>query len=361
MRTFVVGAGAAIVVVALVLVVLRRRRGEPLRRSQALAIAAGVVYGVLGRLAFGLSYSKWNPDVPIWVTQSLAVMSVSFLFFMPLTIGFLDQVVPERAVAKARHPWLRAFFSPMVPVLLMLALIAVFEVEGTICIAMALPIFLLLAGIGGCIGLAVRRNTEGKTRAGMISFVVLLPYLASPAEQQLRTPVEIREVTNTVRIAASPEVVWREIKSVPAISPDELPFRFAHFIGLPRPIEATLSDDRTGGVRIARFERGLRFREIVSAWEPERRLSFSIRAEPAPPTALDEHVAVGGPYFDVLDGTYELQAGHDGTTVLKLTSHQRLSTRFNFYAGLWTDLIMSDLQSAITAVIERRCVRDAVH
>lgn len=193
----------------------------------------------------------------------------------------------------------------------------------------------------------------------MISFVVLLPYLASPVEQRLRTPVEIRRVENAVRIRASPETVWREIKSVPAISADELPFRFAHFIGLPRPIEATLSDDRAGGVRIATFERGLRFRETVTTWEPERRLSFSIHAEPAPATALDEHVTVGGPYFDVLDGTYELRAAGDGTTILELTSHQRLSTRFNFYAGWWTDFVMSDLQSAIMEVIERRCEKDS--
>ncbi|HWA71103.1 MAG TPA: hypothetical protein VG937_02145 [Polyangiaceae bacterium] len=81
----------------------------------------------------------------------------------------------------------------------------------------------------------------------------------------------------------------------------------AHVIGLPRPIEATLSHDGVGGVRIARFERGLEFREVVSESQVERRLSFAISAEPAPTAALDEHVAVGGPYFGVLDGTYELE------------------------------------------------------
>jgi hypothetical protein len=354
-RAFILSAGAAIVVLGIVLLVLSKRRGAPLTKSQALAIGGGVVYGVIGRLVFGISYSKGSPNVPEWLTQSLGVMSVSFLFIVPLVIGFLDQVVPEPGGTKLAYARIRAFFAPMVPVSLMLAIIVLFDVEGTICIAMALPIFLILAGIGGCIGLSARRRTEGKTRAGMISFVVLLPYLTSPAEQRLQAPVEIREVQNTAHIAAAPDVVWREIKSVRAISPHELRFRFAHFIGLPRPIEATLSSDGPGGVRIATFERGLRFSETVTAWEPGRRLSFSIRAEPAPAAALDEHVAVGGPYFDVLDGTYELEAASDGTTLLKLTSHQRLSTRFNFYAKWWTDFIMSDLQSAIMDVIKRRC------
>jgi hypothetical protein len=82
---------------------------------------------------------------------------------------------------------------------------------------------------------------------------------------------------------------------------------------------------------------------------------ITIAAQPAPSTALDEHVAVGGAYFDVLDGTYEVEPLADGSTLLKLKSHQRLSTHFNFYARLLTDFIMSDLQSAIMDVIRKRC------
>jgi hypothetical protein len=39
---------------------------------------------------------------------------------------------------------------------------------------------------------------------------------------------------------------------------------------------------------------------------------------------------------------------------LHLSSRHRLSTRFNFYAGVWTDFIMHDLQQAILSVIRQR-------
>ena len=185
--------------------------------------------------------------------------------------------------------------------------------------------------------------------------MLALPYVLAPIEHRVATPVELRQVENSVRIQAAPSTVWREIKSVRTIDAKELPLHLAHVIGLPRPLEATLSHDGVGGVRSARFERGLEFRETVTDWQPERRLSFTILAQPAPATALDAHVAVGGAYFDVLDGTYELEPLADGSTLLKLTSHQRLSTHFNFYARLWTDFIMSDLQSAIMEVIRKRC------
>jgi hypothetical protein len=98
------------------------------------------------------------------------------------------------------------------------------------------------------------------------------------------------------------------------------------------------------------------FHETVTAWEPERLLSFTIKADPEtiPPTALDRHVTVGGEYFDVLDGTYRVEPAGPGEVILHLKSTHRLSTTFNAYASLWTDLVMSQIQSNILDVIKRR-------
>lgn len=353
-------------VVVLLLIVWPFSRLDWVRRvpraPRLLAIGAGVGYGLLGRIVFGFGYADWHPRLPGWLSgllpslsASFSVMSLSFLFLLPMVIGFLDQRAPDPVARK--RPVLRAFFAPMVPVLLMLALTAVLSIEGALCIAMALPAFLFFAGVGGWLGLAARRNSPKSSQSGGISLMIALPFLFAPVEQHVAFAVEQRQVENTVHVRAAPSVVWREIKSVRAIAVSELSLRVSHVIGLPRPIEATLSRDGVGGVRMATFERGLTFRETVTDWQPERRLSFQIAAEPAPKTALDEHVAVGGAYFDVLDGTYELVPLADGSTLLKLTSHQRLSTHFNFYARLWTDFIMSDLQSSIMDVIRNRCER----
>jgi len=64
---------------------------------------------------------------------------------------------------------------------------------------------------------------------------------------------------------------------------------------------------------------------------------------------------VGGPYFDVLEGTYRIERLNDRQVLLHLSSKHRLSTRFNFYAGLWTDFIMRDIQRNILRIIKRRC------
>jgi hypothetical protein len=65
------------------------------------------------------------------------------------------------------------------------------------------------------------------------------------------------------------------------------------------------------------FEGGILLIEIVDVWETERGLAFSIRAETAqiPNTTLDEHVRVGGQFFDVLRGEYRLEELPDGISV----------------------------------------------
>ena len=109
-------------------------------------------------------------------------------------------------------------------------------------------------------------------------------------------------------------------------------------------------------MRTATFEHGLTFFETVTRWEPAHALAFSIRADTAniPPTTLDEHVTVGGPYFDVLDGEYRIESLGGGNVMLHLTSHQRLSTDVNGYASLWTVAIMQNLQTSILQVIQHR-------
>ena len=163
-----------------------------------------------------------------------------------------------------------------------------------------------------------------------------------------------RDVGPTIEIAATPDAVWRQIREVPAIRPDEIDGSFAYWIGFPRPIEATLEGEGVGSVRHATFEGGVTFVERVTEWEENHTLAFTIDASAVPSTTFDTHVAVGGPYFDVLTGRYVIEEVAPGRAVLHLTSEQRLSTRFNGYTQLWTDRFMSDIQSTILRVIRDR-------
>jgi uncharacterized protein YndB with AHSA1/START domain len=186
--------------------------------------------------------------------------------------------------------------------------------------------------------------------------MALLPFIAAPIEQLKESAREVRHVRNSVEIRASPRRVWREIQSVPRIQEREHRKSWMHRMGFPRPVEAVLDGNGVGSVRMARFERGLVFEERVTEWEEPRHLAFTIRADTAniPPDTLDEHVTIGGPYFDVLSGRYEIEPLGEGGVVLHLSSSQRLSTRFNWYASLWTERVMSELQTYILEIVKQR-------
>lgn len=85
-------------------------------------------------------------------------------------------------------------------------------------------------------------------------------------------------------------------------------------------------------------------------------MSFTIKANPheIPSTTMDEHILIGGDYFDVLNGTYELEKLNNETYRLHLFSHFKMNTHFNFYSGYWGTLIMKDIQNNILKVIKKR-------
>ena len=126
-----------------------------------------------------------------------------------------------------------------------------------------------------------------------------------------------------------------------------------HWIGVPKPVEATLSYEGVGAVRHASFQQGLVFVETVNEWVDRRSIGFSIVRDKSsvPPAPFGE---IGGPFFDMLDGRYEIEQLSENRVILHLSSTHRVTTRFNWYAGLWTEPIMSELQRYILAIMKVR-------
>jgi hypothetical protein len=301
---------------------------------------AGFIYGLVCRMIFTF---HWN-------TNWLSVMTIGFLMVMPLAVGFISVFYAVRAGRRGPVVWLG------LPALTTGALLVgsfVLFWEGIICLTLLFPLAVIMSLIGGAVG-GVCARKFGTTP---LVCVALLPFVVSPIEAWIGPSRQIREVKTSIAIRATPADVWRQIERVQPIRADEQRFSWSQSVGFPRPIEATLIGTGTGAVRHATFEGGVLFVEKVTVWEPERRLAFDIHADSVniPPRTLDEHVTIGGPYFDTLQGEYRIELLEDGRTLLHLSSRHRLSTTFNFYAGMWTDAVMRDIQDNILYVIRNRC------
>jgi hypothetical protein len=311
-------------------------------------IAAGAVVG----LAYGLAVRYGSRAFPN--SRVFQVMTLGFMFFLPFAIGFSTVFVIERRRAQRIWAW---FLLPWIPVIAgELATVAALW-EGLICVVMFTPIALAASSLGGAFaGVIVRYGPSRRSKDASLVCVMCLPLLISSLEPHFLSQRDLRSVESFIDIQAPAAAVWRNIERVPRILPTELQSSWSHAIGFPNPVEATLSEAAVGGVRHATFEGGVLFIETIDVWEPERRLGFSIRAqtEQIPPATLDEHVTVGGKFLDVLHGEYVLEALPSGGTRLHLVSRHRVSTDFNWYAHLWTDAVMRDLQKRILVVVRNR-------
>lgn len=285
-------------------------------------------------------------------------MSVAFVWSVPFAVGALCVAIGRWRGSDAW--WQHAIGGPAMVLLLGCLICLVTKWEALMCIVMALPIMLGGGVLGGLLAHWLLPRSRPAPRL-YVSFAVFLPLIAAAVESSLHWPAEFKAIETVVEIAAPPEAVWPEIASVPVISADQIPAKWVYFIGFPKPIAATLDCEGVGGVRTATFERGVSFFETVTHWDPPRRLSFTIHADPdfIPHTAFDRHIIVGGRFYDVLDGTYFIEPLDAGRCRLHLTSRHRLSTRFNAYAGWWSEWVMDQIQHSIMEVIRVRAERRA--
>ncbi len=278
-------------------------------------------------------------------------MSSSFLFVLPGIVGFLAVYLSDLEKAKS-HVY--RIFIPWIPIFAFLVITLAFQIEGWACWVMILPVFLIMASLGGMLGgyLKVQKRSNKLN----VSLLVLLPLVISPIESLIHTIPATYTANTYIDINASAEKIWNEVTRVGEISEVEDKGFLTNFLGLPRPVKAELNYEGIGASREAIFTNGLVFNETVSEYVNNKRMVFSIQANThdIPSTTLDKHILIGGDYFDVLDGKYELEKLENGKHRLHLSSRFKMNTTFNFYAGWIGKFIMKDIQNNILQVEKSR-------
>ena len=306
----------------------------------------GAAYGLGMRFLFGL-WPFGN------ATAGAGPMLVSFLFLVPLVIGVwsISRLPAERRTLG------NAFIVPWGPTVLFVTGTAVLAIEGSICIALAIPIFLIMASAGGVLGLLVLRF---KPPVGATNAVLALPLILGAAEQGASVPDAHGHSSESVHIAAPPERIWHLINDATGIEPSEMADGWAWRIGVPYPVSAVTVQEGDQRVRKLRWQNDVHFDEPILDWTEGRyvRWSYRFASDSIPPGALDEHVQIGGRYFDLVDTSYRLDPDGDGTR-LTIDVNYRVSTRFNWYAAGLGQFLVDDAARTILHFYKRRCETDA--
>jgi hypothetical protein len=304
-------------------------------------IAIPTAYAIVLRLFFGIN--SWN--------ELFTVMSYSFLFCLPTIVGVLT--IYFSPIEKVRKSVYR-IFMPWVPIFFFFAITLLVALEGWACWLMVLPLFLIAASLGGLIGGYYK--LKKKDTVAYVSILSILPLLIAPLESMINTIPSTYKAYTFIDIKAPAEKIWNNVTRVKAIKVEQDKGWLTKTLGFPRPVKAELNYNGVGAYRKAVFTNGLVFHETVVEYIDQKKMVFSIKANPQeiPSTTLDKHVVIGGQYFDVLNGTYALEKLNKDVYRLHLYSHFTLRTHFNFYASWWARWIMQDIQNNILQVEKQR-------
>jgi len=306
-------------------------------------IAIPTVYAIALRLIFG---------VDTWI-ELFSVMTVTFLFCLPTIVGLLTVYFSKiEDVRRFRYK----LMMPWVPILAFFIVTLFAALEGWACWLMVLPLFLAAASVGGLYGGYLRLKKDKRNGNIYVSLFVLLPFCMAPVESMIDKIPSTYEAYTYIDIKASADKIWSNVTRVKEIPAEQDKGWLTRTLGFPRPVRAELNFEGIGAYREAIFTNGLVFHETVSEYINQKKMVFSIKAYPheIPSTTMDKHVVIGGEYFDVLNGTYELEKLNNDTYRLHLYSHFKLTTTFNFYASWWARWIMQDIQNNILQVIKSR-------
>lgn len=216
--------------------------------------------------------------------------------------------------------------------------------EGVVCMLMVAPLVLIAAWPASWLGHCCALNSDHPSdRVQCAAWLVVAA--CAVGEANLPTmPLEDTVITEMV-IEAAPARVWAELKDIRDLpAPTEALF----ILGVAHPIETVVDGPgRVGAHRVCRLSTG-DMTELISVWEPERELRFTVLDTPP----LMREATFFGRELDAphlhgtytgLEGGFRLEPLPGGRTRLVGTSRYALSIAPSRYWNLWTREIVSQV------------------
>jgi Polyketide cyclase / dehydrase and lipid transport len=304
-----------------------RNLGASKTESAVISITAGaflgfaaVILGVAGRGQYGFTLILGTPF-------AMGALS-GFLFNRRYAATLRETIVVATFMlcAVAGVFWLLAF-------------------EGALCIAMMLPIGMVLGLLGALMGRAIALWGH-RALPPAISAMLLLPIFVAIEPAHL-TGRSLHEVQSSVVIDAPPEQVWPHVI---AFDPITEPLDLLSRLGIAYPRYAHIEGSGVGAVRYCVFSTGP-FVEPITDWEPGQRLGFDVASSPDPLRELSFYTNLSPPhlhgYLRSRRGEFRLIALPGGRTRLEGSTWYEIEIAPEAYWRLWSDYLIHRIHNRV--------------
>jgi hypothetical protein len=260
---------------------------RPLPFSRWIPLLVGVLYGIVLRIWF-----SGNPGGPY------AAMMGSFVYLAPFLVGAVTVYVAEK---RQRRSWSYYLWASFLANQLFVLGTMLIMIEGLICVIVIAPLFGLIGMVGGFLMGIVCRWTKWPKHT--LQSLAVLPFVLGGFEHRIPLPERISAVEKMQYVEAPPEQVWQHLMDARDITPKEVESAWMYRIGVPLPQAGVTEQTDQGLVRHVTMGKGIHFDQVATQWEAGRyvRWAYRFTNDSIPPRALDDHVKIGGHYFDLID------------------------------------------------------------
>jgi hypothetical protein len=234
--------------------------------------------------------------------------------------------------------------------------------EGMVCIIMAAPIAVPLAGFGGLCAYRVRRRTQFRRDAPVyLSALLIFVPGVEWTEHIVAPPAPTFVVHSAIDVHASPDKVWTQVVAFSEIPP---PTEWMFRAGIAYPIRAEIMGSGPGAERHCVFSTGA-FVEPIQVWDEPRLLKFSVTSNPPPMEEWTPYPHIDPPHLHGFlvsnGGQFLLTPLPDGGTRLEGTTWYHHGLWPATYWRVWSDAIIHRIHMRVLTHIRDEARKGAVN
>jgi len=228
---------------------------------------------------------------------------------------------------------------------LAIALSYIFLNEGVICLVIVSPLLFCFIFIGVHSGDALFAKKNDKLNVGVVVALITIFIIDASSKHYY-----VNEVSDQVMINAPIAKVWPYIVAYEPIK--EKPKYWLFNIGMPNPIQSTVTGYHVGAGRKCIFSNGYTFDEKIVTYDVNRNLTFDITHQPRDPEIMG--------HIDILRGQFLLHDNGNGTTAVTGNSWYRLYVFPAWYYDIWAQSITRNVHVRVMEHIKEICERQNV-
>ncbi|MBT1712147.1 hypothetical protein KK062_28155 [Fulvivirgaceae bacterium PWU5] len=276
------------------------------------AVLKGIVFSnIFAVVAFALAYWLANYD-----DMSGGILSLAEFVLVPIGMGIIAMWYwrrrQERLVALLPFALLNTVIAIM--------LSAVFMGEGVICLIIVSPLLLGFMWVGVFIGKYIFNDDQRTFRVSTLCLYIIL-FFADVFAFHGHSNI----VSDEMIIQAPPNVVWNYVAAHPLNTTE--PDYWLFSLGLPCPVQSTVSGFAVGDERKCIFSNGATFDEVIVESVRDSVFTFDIVKQPHDPEIIG--------HINIERGQFILTPRADGTTLLTGNSWYTLKVYPAWYYDLW--------------------------